>query len=633
MMCFALGDDFMYNKLGLCEDDGFIPMNDCAELEIGLSAHGAGEYRVEMRFHAAGSAAEARLGQGLARFDGLGDAFLDADAYGRTLTRALFADAGLLAAFSQAYGSVLAQKQSLRLRLRLDAESANLQSLCWELLLNPLDDSLLSSGGKVLFSRFQGSSNLTSLELRPLERLRALAVVANPLGLERNHLTTIDEAGELRAVINALGLACATIPDGPGGRRATLDTIVEALRPGCDLLCLVCHGTIASGKAWLWLEGPDRAMQRVDVGELIGRLMDLDSLPALVVLVSCQSAGNAEGQARVALGPRLVEAGAGAVLAMQGNLSMETSAVFMPVFFRELRRHGSVDLAAATGRSSVRERPDWWMPVLFSRLQDNQLFAPSSPLAVNNLPRKLFEPQTVYIPAGPFLMGSAEGSGRPAWESPCHRVELGEYRIGRSPVTNREYAEFVRQTRRLANPEMGWQGQNPPPDRLEHAVEAVTWYDAQAYCEWLSAESGRKYRLPSEAEWEKAARGEDGRLYPWGDAWDAALVRAGVAESAPVESLAPQSVYGLYELVGSLRQWTCSLWGESSLRPDPRYCYPWAEDGRNELSASPLVRRVFRGGSRVDPPAVLVCSARGGAAPKMLGLPGKWHGFRVALSV
>ena len=608
-------------------------MSDRAELEIGLTYHGDRQYRAEMRFCAAGSAAEARLGQGLVRFDSIGDPFTEPQDYGRALTRALFAEADLLAAFSQAFGSVRAQNQSLRLRLWLDPDAEALQDLCWELMCNPLDDSILSSGENVLFSRFLGSSTLSPLERRPLERLRALVVVANPDGLENNHLAPIQEQEEIRRAVEAIGLTCATLPDPLSGRRATLDNLVEMLRPGCDLLYLVCHGTIANGKAWLWLEGSNRTIERVDADALISRLKDLGSLPALVVLASCQSAGNAEGQARVALGPRLVQAGTGAVLAMQGNLSMDTSAAFMPVFFRELCRHGNVDQAAAVARSTVRKRPDWWLPVLFSRLQDNQLFAPSSPLAANDFPRKLFEPQTVYIPAGPFLMGSVEGSERPVWESPLHSVELAEYRIGIYPVTNRQYVEFIRQTGRIVNPEMGWQGQNPAPERIDHAVEGVSWYDAQAYCAWLSVQAGRKYRLPTEAEWEKAARGTDGRLYPWGNTWDGSRTHAGAGDSTAVNVLPPQSIYGLCDMIGSLRQWTCSLWGENSLRPDPHFIYPWSDDGRNDLAASSLVRRVFRGGSRADPPTALICSARAAAFPKMPGLPGKWFGFRVALSL
>jgi hypothetical protein len=99
-----------------------------------------------------------------------------------------------------------------------------------------------------------------------------------------------------------------------------------------------------------------------------------------VILASCQSAGSGaeartdDAGALAALGPKLAEAGIPAVLAMQGNVSMETVARFMPVFFQELQRDGQIDRAMAVARGAVRERPDWWMPVLFMRLKSGRLW-------------------------------------------------------------------------------------------------------------------------------------------------------------------------------------------------------------------------------------------------------------------
>ena len=177
---------------------------------------------------------------------------------------------------------------------------------------------------------------------------------------------------------------------------------------------------------------------------------------------------------------------------------------------------------------------------------------------------------------------------------------------------------------------MGWDGQNPPAGQLNYPVTGVTWYDALAYCEWLSKRTNRKYALPSEAQWEKAARGSDARLYPWGDTFDPARCSAG-GTIQPVDAHPAQSPYGVYDLAGNAREWTCSLWGESRLEPDPACRYPWAEDGRNDLTASSLIRRVYRGGAAADPPGELACSARNSYTPDKPGPPGKRHGFRVVL--
>ena len=113
--------------------------------------------------------------------------------------------------------------------------------------------------------------------------------------------------------------------------------------------------------------------------ELAARVQELDDRPRLVVLISCQSAGSGQEPttqvdgALAGLGPRLAEAGVPAVIAMQGNFTMTTAAAFMPVFFAELRRDGLVDRAMAVARGAVRDRPDWWMPVLFMRLKSGRV--------------------------------------------------------------------------------------------------------------------------------------------------------------------------------------------------------------------------------------------------------------------
>jgi formylglycine-generating enzyme required for sulfatase activity len=123
----------------------------------------------------------------------------------------------------------------------------------------------------------------------------------------------------------------------------------------------------------------------------------------------------------------------------------------------------------------------------------------------------------------------------------------------------------------------------------------VSWYEAYAYCRWLSELTGREYRLPSEAEWEKAARGGDGRLYPWGDPFDPAHcnVRAsGLGRTTPVGQYSPQgdSPYGCADVAGNVSEWTASRF-----RP-----YPYdPDDGREDPAGE--AERVSRGGSWHSP--------------------------------
>ena len=153
-------------------------------------------------------------------------------------------------------------------------------------------------------------------------------------------------------------------------------------------------------------------------------------------------------------------------------------------------------------------------------------YQPTPPTSVT----QVFEPLLMRIPAGPFKMGTTQRQAEMVikefpdskpWindEQPQHTVDLGEYAIGKYPVTNREYQVFIQESGHPAPP--GWNGSEYPENTASHPVVNVSWDDAVAYCTWLSEKTGKKYRLPTEAEWEKAARGSDGRIYPWGDDFD-----------------------------------------------------------------------------------------------------------------
>jgi formylglycine-generating enzyme required for sulfatase activity len=245
----------------------------------------------------------------------------------------------------------------------------------------------------------------------------------------------------------------------------------------------------------------------------------------------------------------------------------------------------------------------------------------------------------IYVLAGPSLMGADPGDGIPEYETPQHTVTLPAYRIGKYPVTNRQYAAFIRREKAQDVPkDAGWFLREPPADKLDHPVTGVSWGDAIAYCRWLGSQSGRRYRLPTEAEWEKAARGPStgsgpGRRYPWGDEWDGTCANAASAGTTPVTAHpAGTSPYGCEDMLGNVQEWTASLWGTQPAQPQSSY--------RDQPSGGPSMadpanlpaqaRLVHRGGSYKSQPGELRCSARGSAAPDSR-IP--WRGFRVAIEV
>lgn len=161
------------------------------------------------------------------------------------------------------------------------------------------------------------------------------------------------------------------------------------------------------------------------------------------------------------------------------------------------------------------------------------------------------------IPAGECLMGSdpaRDALAQPA-ERPQHVVRLTEYFIARQPVTHQHYQLF----QQALHPNSPWQ---IPEGKAQHPVVNVSWDDAVAFCRWLDA-PGWKFHLPSEAEWEKAARGPAGRLFPWGDEWDAARANADDFRdtTTPVGLFSPDgdSPYGLADMCGNVWEW-CADW-------------------------------------------------------------------------
>lgn len=160
----------------------------------------------------------------------------------------------------------------------------------------------------------------------------------------------------------------------------------------------------------------------------------------------------------------------------------------------------------------------------------------------------------IEIPAGPFMMGSDTGDPE---DGPAHEVELPAYEIDKFEVTNLEYSAFADATGYMTFAEKegmnSWRSEWGVGED-SHPVVVVTWDDASAYCEWLGK------RLPSEAEWEKAARGDDSRAFPWGEEWDvekANVKDRGLRGTAAVGSFGTgASPYGVEDMTGNVWEWT-----------------------------------------------------------------------------
>jgi formylglycine-generating enzyme required for sulfatase activity len=251
----------------------------------------------------------------------------------------------------------------------------------------------------------------------------------------------------------------------------------------------------------------------------------------------------------------------------------------------------------------------------------------------------------VEIPAGDFVMGSDPEQDEWAFpdEEPVHTLHLPRYYLARYPVTKAQFRVFVAEREyRPSDPNclLG------PPD---HPVTRLTWNDAMAYCAWLGErildlkrlppdlaqvlrQDGWRLTLPSEAEWEKGARGQDGRIFPWGNpavGGRANSQEADLNKTTPVGSFpAGASPYGLLDMSGNAWEWTRSLWGMNPEAPYYRYPYDFG-DGRENLEASEKVCRVFRGGGYLNGLRYLRCASRGGGDPTERD---RDIGFRLAIT-
>ncbi len=235
-------------------------------------------------------------------------------------------------------------------------------------------------------------------------------------------------------------------------------------------------------------------------------------------------------------------------------------------------------------------------------------------------PLPAWVPELVKVAAGSFLMGSTDqqvaalvsqgvDENRVKDEKSQHPLPLPDYWIGKTEVTNAQFRPFVegdgytnkdywtkagwdwREAEKIVKPgfwdDSQWNGDMQP-------VVGVSWFEAVAYCHWLSAQTGHEFRLPSEAEWEKAARGSDGRIWPWGNTWEANRANskeAGVGKTTPVGQY-PDGVspYGALDMAGNAWEWVATKWQKP-------YPYQVEDEWTNAYLEDGDSYRVWRGGS------------------------------------
>lgn len=240
-------------------------------------------------------------------------------------------------------------------------------------------------------------------------------------------------------------------------------------------------------------------------------------------------------------------------------------------------------------------------------------------------------PSMILVEAGDCIIGQDVSPMQEPTEEPAHRVEVPAFWLSRFPVTNIEYMEFVLDEGRTVPDH--WVGGSYPAGKADHPVVYVSWHDAMAYCAWLSAKSGVSFRLPTEAEWEKAASWnpelQSRTIFPYGDDFDSRkcnTAESGIGDTTPIGEFAASggdSWYGISDLAGNMWEW-CSTRATDEKDKVVRYPYN-AKDGRENPAGAGM--RVVRGGSFNYSSRASRASSRSMRDPSYRG----WHyGFRVA---
>ncbi len=559
-----------------------------------------------------------------------------AQEYGGKLFAAVFKDE-VYTCFRSSHD--LAQRQGMGLRLRLRVKDARLGGLPWEYLFNAQLNRFLSLGVDTPVVRY--------LELpQPIPALdlslpvRVLAVIASPRDCAR-----LDTEGEWQRLNQALGELL--------GRGAVLlDRLETPTLTGLNrqlarngpyhILHFIGHGSFSEDAqdGLLLFENENGASQPVN-GLRLGTILHNYPTLRLAVLNACEGGRTSNEDPFAGVAHSLLQQGIPAVVAMQFEITDQAALTFAQEFYTALAGDEPLDAALGRARAAIFAEDndiEWGTPVLFTRQPDGRLFELADEADDPALPayRKRLEPERkaeaeearqrkekeeiearrfngivelspgvtlefVRVPAGEFLMGDDQGYGS---EALAHRIHLDEYWMGKYPLTNAQYIVFMKDCGKGAL--YGWLDGVPPESMERHPVVNVSWHDALEFCQWASRLTGQRIRLPSEAEWEKAARGTDGRQYPWGNARPDRRhcnFNNNEKDTTPVGKYSPlgDSPSGCADMAGNVWEWTCSLYKG----------YPYKlDDGREDLDYRG--RRTMRGGSFDSESRDVRCVTRSG---------------------
>jgi len=627
------------------------------EYPVAVIRSPAGEARETMRFPYDELTLESRLDKlqiallrsGGKRRQALSQEEQAVQTWGRDLFDALFTGE-IRSRYDVSQREAAQQGKGLRVKLRI--QSPELAALPWEFLYDARQAEYVCLSRNTPVVRYlELPQPIRPLTVTP--PLRILGMIASP-----SDLSSLDVAREKQRVDNAIedlrkrGLVELVWLEGQTWR-----DLQRAMRGGpWHVFHFIGHGGFdARADEGLIVLADERGQAAPLTATQLGLLLADHRSLRLVLLNACEGARGSQRDIFSSTSSILVRRGLPAALAMQYEITDRAAIEFSRAFYEALADEMPVDTAVAEARKAIRlavaNTVEWGTPVLYMRSPDGMLFdlrgqpqrptpvAPATPKtpAVTPAPTpkagatRVAEKDgmvMVYVPAGEFMMGSADSDKDASdGEKPQHKVHLDAFWIDQTPVTNTMFARFVAETGHKTDAEKegwgyawtgsqwkqvkgaDWQHPHGPKTSLarreDHPVVQVSWNDAQDYCRW----AGR--RLPTEAEWEKAARGADGRIYPWGKEMPDSTrcnFNMNIKDTTSVGSYpAGASPYGALDMAGNVWEWASDWYDEK---------YYGISPPKNPTGPTSGQYRVLRGGSWVNEAQTLCAANRDGYNPE-----------------
>lgn len=583
-----------------------------------------------------------------------------------------------------------AQRENGGLRVRLRIEDPKLAALPWEFLYDHRQAEFVCLSRDTPVVRYLQIPQPIRPLVVP-GPLRILGMIASPVDMRR--LDVEGERRRVDQAISTLGragLVEITWLDGQTWR--DLQRAMRG-GPWHVLHYIGHGGfSEVADEGLIYLADEDGHAKALNASEL-GRLLASHHSLRLVFLSACEGARGSRQDVFSSTAATLVRRGLPAALAMQYSVTDAAAIELARTFYEALAEGYPVDAAVAEARVAVSlalsNTLEWGVPVLYMRSTDGVLFqqqplpatrepaavqrdtgrppqpsqvrgaAPGPPVEVRAAkpvsppPWHTLAPSTgkilaittpinvelVQIPAGVFFMGTQSDvlgkllerfGGEGVWykdEQPGKRVELAAYHISKFPITNLQYAAFVRDAN-TSSPKH-WRRGTIPTGKENHPVVNVSWHDAVVFCQWLAKTSGLWVRLPAESEWEKAARGVDGRIFPWGNDDPTAdlcnFAGAKIGDTSPVDRYpGGASPYQVWDMAGNIWEWTGSA---QSLVPET-YKSPFKSPNHGHLPDESL-SHVVRGGSFNDAAMNIRCAVRPARFPNYVRND---TGFRIVIA-